>query len=198
MTLLQNSVLALFALIATPASAQVTAIAGGNPDHIDIALPVTASIGAHCGFAAAPNGTYSTPDLHQAFTHDFPFALQCTGPSRVAIVSANGGLLAAVGAPPSGYTRLAPYRVTLSLAGDSGVTSESATCDAQNLAADAVSPCLFRGPAAGGQGLLLSGPSSNVSGSYLRVNAPAYGGGAILVAANNYQDTLTITLSAAQ
>jgi hypothetical protein len=196
--IVRMSIVAL--LCATPAYAQATAVAGGNPDRIDVAIPVTASIATRCGFAtgAAPSGTYNTPDLNNGFTHDFTFKLQCSGPLRVAVVSAHGGLSASVGTPPPGYTAFAPYQVTLSLAGDAGVPQASAACDAQALVLTASPPCSFRGPASSDQGLRLDGSSGGVSGSYLRVSAPVYAGTGNLVASSAYRDTLTVTLSTSQ
>jgi hypothetical protein len=190
----------VFILGTVPAAGQVTATAGGSPDRIIVAIPVTASIAVRCAFAAnaAPSGTYATPDLNVGFTHDFLFALQCNAPSRVAVVSANGGLLAPLGVPPPGYTFLAPYRVTLALVGDAGVPAVNAECGAQALTAAAAFSCPFRGPASTSQGLKLAGSSSGASGSYLRVSAPVYTGAEILVASPAYDDTLTVTLSTAQ
>ncbi len=179
--------------------AAVTAVAGGSPDHVDITLAVTASVASRCGFAtdATPDGTYDAADINAGFTHDFPFALQCNCPSRVAVVSANGGLLAPVSGVPQGFSNLAPYEVTLSLTGNAGVQTVNSGCQASTLSGSSAIPCSFRGPASATQGLRLGGAAGNVSGSYLRVSAPPYSGSAVLVAASTYADTLTITLGVA-
>ena len=185
----------LCGLWAMSAGAQTTAVSGGNPNHIDLSIPVTASVASRCGFSIG--GTYSATDLNGGFTHDFTFALQCNLASRTAVVSANGGLLAPGATPPSGYTRLAPYHVALNLVGNPGVAGASADCEAAALAAAAALPCTFRGPATTSSGLKLGGASSNVAGSYLRVSAPLYAGTGKLVASSEYADVLTVTLSAA-
>jgi hypothetical protein len=182
--------------LALPAAAQTTAVYGGAPDHIDIAVPVTTSIAGRCGFSSAPSGTYDAGDLTQGFAHDFPFAAACNTPFRVAVVSQNGGLNAAAVAPP-GYSASAPYEVTLMLIGDAGVVPSNATCLADALASATAVPCSFRGPATPYQGLKLNGPSSGVTGSYLRVFAPAYRGATMLLASSNYRDVLTVSISAA-
>ncbi|MFT7359054.1 hypothetical protein [Parasphingorhabdus sp.] len=189
-------VASFFLTLLWPASAdaQITAVAGGNPNHLDLAIPVTASVAARCDFTIG--GTFTVPDINAGFSHDFEIVLQCNVASRMAVVSINGGLLASVSAPPVGYARLAPYRATLNLVGAPGVTTVNAICDAAILIAGAAAPCSFRGPASPIQGLRLSGPSSSASGSYLRVSAVPYAGAGTLVASSTYADTLLITLSA--
>jgi hypothetical protein len=191
---------ALLVLAATPAagqalSATVYAPGDGTPNSLTFTIPVTASIGGICGFATAPSGTFDAGAIDtDTWTHDFPFKLNCTVPSRVAVVSTNGGLLnpAAPGAP--GYTNKAPYTVALFLQG--GTTTASANCQAETLAASAGSPCSFRGASSATQGLRLDDTSINlVDPSYLRVNAPAYAGADALIS-GAYADTLTVTVSA--
>jgi hypothetical protein len=97
-------------LFAMPAAAQVTAVAGGNPNHVDLLIPVTASVALRDGVAIG--GTYTAPAINAGFTHDIDFTLQCSVLSRVAVESVNGGLLAPVGAPPQGYAALAPTQKT--------------------------------------------------------------------------------------
>lgn len=186
-------------LTAANVQAQVTAVAGGSPGYIALTIPVTASIASRCSFAsnAPPNGAYGNADIHGGFTHSFSFALQCNGPARVAVQSVNGGLLATYGNVPSGYTNLAPYQVTLVLVGDPGVSMVSATCSALTLGPSATSPCCFRGPASGTQGLELGGTAGNSPGSYLQVSAPPYSDPAIPLASSAYSDTLTVTVSPA-
>ena len=184
-------------LAAGPASAATTAYAvgQGSPNNIPLAIPVTASVTASCGFAAdnAPNDSYFAPNLDQGFTHDTAFVLQCATPLRMAIVSANGGLLTS-GAAPAGYSALAPYNVTLNIVGDGGLTANGG-CTAATLSAGSGSPCSFRGPASTTQGLKLNGPSNSQPGSYVRISAPIYAGSSILLASTGYADTLTVTLS---
>jgi len=173
---------------------QMTAVAGGSPANISLALPVSASVAAHCSFSV--DGIYDAPEITAGFTHDFSMTLKCGTATRVAVVSANGGMLAAIVAPPPGYSRLAPYDVALSLVGNSGVPTATATCSAATLTSTAGTPCTFRGPATASQGLRLGGSSTAASGSYLRVSAPPYSGAQTLVASTTYADTLTVTLSA--
>jgi hypothetical protein len=182
---------------AAPAYAQVTAIAGGAPDHITLSVPVTASIGGACGFktGAAPSGSRDVGELNGSFSEDFPFTLECTGPLRMAVVSANGGLLASTGTLPGGYTNTAPYAVSLHIEGQGGAITNG-SCDAATLTALASSACSFRGPASTSQGLRLGVASYQIPGSYLRVSSPGYSSPSILVASNTYTDTLTVTLSA--
>ncbi len=187
-------------LLATggPAMAAVTAIAGGNPSHIALTIPVTAQVATSCSFAPgqAPSGSFTNADIVSGFINNFGFSLLCNCPSRVAVQSANGGLLAPLSAP-AGYTNLVPYQVTLNLVGAADVPTVSATCSAESLKASAAQPCSFRGPATANRGLQLSGPAIETAGSYLKVSAAPFDGSAIPVASNAYADTLTVTVSAA-
>lgn len=182
-------------LAAVPALADTTAVYGGSPSSILLNIPVTASIGGVCGFATPPSGTRDVGELSTAFTQDFDFVLQCTGPLRVAVLSSNGALKASVPAL-DGYSASAPYQITLNIAGDTGVGTATATCDAAAVTASASGTCIFRGPVSTTQGLYLSGRSYNTPGSYLRVSSAGYAGSDTLVASNAYSDTLTVTLSA--
>ena len=167
-----------------------------NPDSTTLQVQVAASVGGRCGFAdgGVPTGTFNQADFDQTgFSHDFIFTLDCTGPSRMAVVSSNGGLKTA-GTVPTGYTTTAPYDVALHLVANDGVTTADASCAAATLASG--SSCSFVGPASTSQGLRLTAPSTDKVGSYLRVSAPAYAGSDQL-AAGTYVDTLTVTLSAA-
>lgn len=189
----------VFVLCAAPATAQglsatVYAPGDGAPNSLTFTIPVTASVGGVCGFATAPGGTYDAGAFDTAtWTHDFPFKLNCTVPSRVAVVSANGGLRTPASPGAAGYTNTAPYTVTVFLQG--GTTTTSGFCQADTLSATAGTPCAFRGPSSAAQGLRLADTSVNIDGSYLRVNAPAYAGSDALIS-GNYADTLTITVSA--
>ena len=183
--------------LALPAHAQTTAYAAGDggpgPSEIRLNVPVTASVGGRCGFAdgAAPSGNFNQPDFDVVgLNFEVPFELECTGPSRVAVVSANGGLLAG-GTAVSGYTTLAPYAVTLNLVGAS--TSANASCEAGTLVAG--STCAFVGPASTSQGLRLAATSLEQSGTFLRITAPPYAGPLQLVQ-GSYADTLIVTVSA--
>lgn len=194
-----GALMAMF--VASGAQAQTTAYAAGQgvPGLSDIALgvPVTASVGGSCSFApgASPNASYNFPNADAGFSQDTAFSLTCNGPSRVAIVSQQGGLRSSATAP-AGYTTLLPYQVELLMAGIGGATA-AATCNANLLTASAGGACGFRGPVSFTQGLKLDAASSGQAGSYVRIVAPPYGGADRLVAANDYADTLSVTLSAA-
>lgn len=192
--------LAASATLAMPASAQTTAYAPGDgaPNSIALTIDVKASVGGRCGFAelGAPNGTFDQRNFDvTGFTHDFLFSLNCTGPARVGVVSSNGGLKTA-GSAPSGYAVLAPYDVSLHLVSNTPATAD-ATCAAAALVAGTGTCAAFLGPASTSQGLRIGAPSTNQTGSYLRVAASAYNQavGPTLVA-GEYADTLTVTLSA--
>ncbi len=187
------------ALLPQGAAAQ-TVYAAGQPGVVggnrQLPVMVTASVGGHCGFAtgSAPSGTYTQPNFDvNGLNHDFAFVLDCTGPSRVAVVSANGGLLTG-GSVPTGYTTLAPYDVALNVVGSTATATGS--CPVATLTASAGAPCSFRGPVSQSQGLLLNSTSVSQPGTYLRVSAPAYSGTNALVG-GTYSDTLTVTVSAA-
>lgn len=170
------------------------AVGQGSPNSITVPIQVTASVGGACGFDIAPDGDYFFANLDLGFTQDTVFAINCNGASRVAVTSANGGLLAG-GTAPNGFSLIAPYTVELSLVGDDSVTA-AASCAAADLALSAASPCSFRGTASEIVGLELGGPADGTSQSYVRISAPAYSGPEALVAASGYEDTLTVTLAA--
>lgn len=192
-----SAVLSVALVLPKPAEAQTAyAVGQGSPNNITLSVPVTASVGGQCGFSTAPSGSYNDPDLTDGIPNvDFPFTLQCTVASRVAIVSTNGGLKTSVGAVPVGYTDLVPYNVQLDLVGDS-VAPVTGTCAAATLSASSGAPCGFRGPASTSVGMYLSGSSVGQTGSKVRVSAPGYSSGNIFVASNAYADTLTVTVSA--
>lgn len=167
---------------------------------------VRASVGGRCGFGdgQAPGGTVNQPDFDvTGFDATFNFVLECTGPSRVGVVSANGGLFQTNATDP-GYTGLAPYDVGLTLVGNGGATA-TASCEAASLAAG-VTSCTtayggtggpqtnFTGPADETTGLLLNASSTTGATSSIRVRAAAYNGGDVLVS-GSYQDVLTVTVS---
>lgn len=193
---IMSILVAATALLPMMANAQTTAYADGQgaPNQIMLQVQVQASVGGRCGFAASalPSGSFDQPDFDvTGFTHDFPFALECSGPSRVAVVSSHGGLMTA-GTAPAGYATRAPYDVALHLVGET--ESADARCPAATLVSDGA--CPFRGPATTAQGLRLAAASIGRSGAFLRVSAPAYAATDTLVA-GRYTDTLTITVSVA-
>ncbi|RYD43787.1 MAG: hypothetical protein EOP63_08160 [Sphingomonadales bacterium] len=177
------------------AHAQVTAYAVGQGavNSVQVGVEVRASVLGRCGFATggAPVGTIDQADFDQSgFTRDFAIQLNCTGASRIAVSSANGGMANAV-TGGTGYQTKAPYNVALYVAADNG-TNASASCAAATLAAGG--SCTFAGAASTATGLRLGGASTKANGSYLRVSAPAYAGTDPL-AAGRYTDTLSITVS---
>ena len=191
---------ALCAVLPSAALAQTSgeAVYGGSPSEVTLNVNVTSSVSASCAFSAgaAPDGTYSVGDIEAAYSIDIAFSLRCNSPSRVGIVSDNGGMQAA-GVPtvPAGYARLAPYQITLSLAGDEGSTAQ-ATCQSLTLIAGAAG-CIFRGPATATAGLRLPGASQDAPGSFIRISSAGYSEPAILIASNSYADRLTVTISPA-
>src|SRR3546814_6056145 len=115
--------LAAIGVIASqPAHAQVTAYAVGQGavNSIEVGVEVRASVLGRCGFAAggAPTGTVDQADFDQSgFSRDFAIQLNCTGASRIAVSSANGGMANAV-TGGTGYQIKAPYNVALYIAAD--------------------------------------------------------------------------------
>ena len=179
---------------AAPAVAQTTVYYG---DSATLTVPVTATIGVSCGFASTdiPSGSYDAGAIDEtAWQHDFTFTLQCTGPSRIGVVSSNGGLETSPDPSISGYTSLAPYTVALHVVRDGGTTDGS--CLAADLEASSTATCDLRGTASDSVGLLVPSMSYDETGSYLRVSAPAYSGSDVLVT-GSYSDTLTVTVSPA-
>lgn len=188
------------AVVAVPAQAQSvpnTAYFGGSPNNIVLSVPVRATIGGQCGFAtgAAPTDSFNVGAIDTtAWTRDVPFTLECTGPSNIAIVSANGGLKTAPAVTDPGYVGLAPYDVAVNVVRTGGSTTGG--CTAADLLASASSPCALRGTASTLVGLNVPSPSFGLTGSYVRVSAPAYPGPNVLVN-GTYTDTLTVTISPA-
>jgi hypothetical protein len=172
-----------------------TATAGSS---VVLQLTVRASVSVSCGFTpgAAPPSSTSVGSVTQTFSQTLTFTLRCNTPSRVAIVSDNGGLLGAVsGAAAPGYSKLAPYQVQLNLVGDGGV-SASATCTADKLTATAVG-CPFQGSSSSTKGLLLNAMSTDAAGSFLQIGNAGLSPTGILLASSSYADRLTITISPA-
>jgi hypothetical protein len=177
------------------ARAQVTAYAAGQGavNSVEVGVEVRASVLGRCGFATggAPSGSVDQANFDQSgFTKDFAIQLNCTGASRIAVSSANGGM-ATSEAGGTGYQTKAPYDVALYVAADNG-SNATATCAAATLSAGGT--CSFAGSAGTATGLRLAGASTKANGSYLRVSAPAYSGTDML-AAGRYADTLTVTIS---
>ena len=176
------------------ASAQVTAYAPGQgaANSIEVGIDVRASVRGRCGFASggAPIGSIQQADFDRTgFTKDFAVVLNCTGASRVAVSSVNGGLATEPSSP--GLASRAPYNVELRMVADNGTTA-SASCAAAGLSAGG--GCSFGGTASTTNGLHLAAAATKANGSYLRVSAPVYAGAPPL-AAGQYADTLTITVS---
>ncbi|MGA0602876.1 hypothetical protein ACO2Q3_19360 [Caulobacter sp. KR2-114] len=173
------------------AYAATTAYAGGSPGDVTLSIPVYAQIGSTCGFGTglAPSGTYQLGEISDGFSQSVSFAIACSAPARVAVVSTNGGLKAAASAP-TGYAAQMDYTVALTLAGDT--TTASANCLASTL--NTSGACSFRGPSAGTRGLKLNDTSHDAQGSSLTVSAPAWSSSNILVS-STYSDTLTVTIS---
>lgn len=181
--------------ISQPARAQVTAYAAGQGavNSVEVGVEVRASVRSRCGFATggAPTGSIDQADFDQTgFTKDFAIQLNCSGASRIAVSSANGGMATTI-AGATGFGTKAPYQVAVKMVGDNG-TSATASCDATTLAAGG--SCGFGGAAGSTTGLRLPAASTKANGSYLRVSASSYAGSAPLVA-GRYTDTLTITVS---
>jgi len=182
-------------LASQPARAQVTAYAAGQGavNSVEVSVEVRASVRSRCGFASggAPAGSVDQADFDQSgFSKDFAIQLNCSGASRIAVASVNGGMVTPT-AGATGYGTKAPYQVALKMVADNG-TSATASCEAATLASGG--GCSFAGTAGSATGLRLAGASTKANGSYLRVSAPGYAGSAPLVA-GRYADTLSITIS---
>jgi hypothetical protein len=188
-------------LVSLPAIARAQssgqAIEGGAPRDVSLRVTVRASVAASCAFTTGnvPSGTYSVGNVEGAFSIDVGFSLRCNSPSRVGIVSDNGGLQAP-GVPivPPGYARLAPYQITLRLAGEQSMVQ--ASCQSPTVTSGAPG-CIFRGPATAANGLRLPEASWDAPGSFIRISSQGYTGSGILVASNSYSDRLTVTISPA-
>jgi hypothetical protein len=171
-----------------------------------IQLPVTATVGGRCGFSSAPSATLDYPnfDVVEA-TQSAPFVLDCTGPSRVAVTSLNGGLLNNSGSLPSGYVNLASYTVNLRLTPTSGsqVTLAQA-CPVEVLkatgpASGSAACAEVRGTASfnGNVGLRLGNASSGQSSFIdVKVGPSTINPAAGLLVNGDYSDTLTVTVAA--
>lgn len=187
---------ALLGAVAAPACAQVTAYAAGQGavNRVEVGIDVRASVRGRCGFATdgAPAGSVDQTEFDRTgISKEFGIRLNCTGASRIAVTSANGGLAPVETA--TGYASRAPYSVELKMVGDNGSTA-AATCTAATL--NNAGGCLFAGAAGEANGLLLNAASTRANGSYLRVTAPPYSGTQPLLA-GSYSDTLLITVSIA-
>lgn len=196
---LHGAALAAAMMCAEPALAQNvpgTAYFGGSPSNIVLTVPVTASVGGRCGFQTglAPSGSYTIPAGIDttAWSQQFPFTLECTGPFRIAVLSTSGGLKTSPAVSSPGYADLAPYTVLMNVVRTGGTTQ--GTCAAADLQASASTTCALRGTASTSVGMAVSNPSYQLSGSYLQVSAPAFAGPGVLVA-GTYSDTLTVTVS---
>lgn len=183
--------------LATPAFADLTYIAYYDQgQRAEFKVPVTATVGGRCGFNAAgvPSGVWDAGAIDlPGWSHQFNFMLECTGLSKVAVTSANGGLKIASAPTAPGFTGIAPYNVRLNVLHNSGTVVSS--CLAGTLAASG-SGCAFKGDATLGQGIQIPSASYNLGNSFLEVSyaAPVTSN---LLAAGDYTDTLTITVSPA-
>jgi hypothetical protein len=139
---LTATILALMtAVSASQAAAQTTHYHGGQPAVLTVR--VAATVNTRCGFSAAPTGSHHEPDFDaKTWSAEFPLLLDCTGPSRVAVVSHNGGLVTAAPAA-TGYSNKAKYSVTLNLVGSGSIIANS-SCEAETLTEG--STCTFVGP----------------------------------------------------
>ncbi len=190
--------LAAATLAGTDARAQTAYAAGqGGVSSLNVGIDVKASVKDRCGFASggAPSGTISQADFDaNGFSRDFALVLNCSGASRVAVTSANGGLVTDTPGA-AGYATKASYNVSLKLVADNATTA-TASCAADAFASGG-SCAAFAGTASSSTGLRLAAASTKVNGSYLRVSAPAYASANAPLVAGSYSDTLTITVSAA-
>ncbi len=194
---MRNSAIAIAALAAAwavsgTAVAATTAYAGGSTSNVILNIPVYASISGSCGFGTglAPSGSYALGEISDGFSQSVSFAIACSAPTRVAVVSSNAGLKASATAP-TGYTNQMDYTVALALTGDT--TTAQSTCLASTLGSSG--SCSFRGPSSGTRGLQLNDTSHDAQGSSLTISAPAWSGSSALVASTTYADTLTVTIS---
>lgn len=187
--------MAMLAFAGTAAHANTAYAPGqGAVNSLALGIDVKASVKDRCGFASAPNASISQADFDTAgFTRDIPLVLNCTGASRVAVSSANGGLRTDVTA--TGFASKAPYDVTVNLVADNA-TKANATCAASTLSAGGTCAA-FAGAASSSTGLRLGATATKSNGSYLRISAAPYGAGAAPLVAGTYSDTLTVTVSAA-
>jgi hypothetical protein len=196
---------ALALAMATSALADTTIYASDNtggppsPTFIALGIPVTAQVGAACDGTTLPKTTVDMGVLNQALTlHQVELAIVCNGPFRMGIVSSNGGMLS--GAPtPGGYANLRDYNVQLDIVDNNNAHNFSSTCLASSLTASAPSSTCatnLRGPAStSSPGFEVITPSNGKTSELDITDAPLPVG--TLVAATDYTDTLTITLSAA-
>jgi hypothetical protein len=200
---LGGALVALALGTAMPAAAQVTAYfpePGGPQTPTNIALPIQvhASIGGSCTFAAGgePNDNYliPTPLDTSAWSRQVPMTLNCTGPSRLAIVSSNGGLLTG-GTPAVGYATLAPYTVNVSIAQPSA-GAVTGSCLASALQTGSAAACTLRGTASATVGIPFS-PTVGLTTSFILASGVADPVTPNLLVPGTYTDTLVVTVSPA-
>lgn len=167
----------------------------GKPGTAELKIPVKATVGGRCGFLTAPTANLNVGQIDTtAWSEPVQFVPQCTAMWRIAVTSANGGLVTPAVGLPAGYGNRAPYDVALNIVTDSGVVTPP-SCAAANLQNVAGATCNFKGTASPTQGLLLP-RSFEQAPSTITVSAPAYAGSDVLVS-GTYQDTLTVTVSPA-
>lgn len=200
---LSGALAALALGAASPAWAQADAYfpePGGpqTPTSKALSIPVHASIGGSCTFAAggAPNDSYIIPQPIDTnpWSRQVPMTLNCTGPSRLAIVSSNGGLLTG-GTPASGYATLAPYTVAVSIAQPSA-SPVTGSCLADALKTGSAAVCNLRGTASPTVGIPFS-PTVGLTTSFILASGVADPVTPNLLVPGTYQDTLVVTVSPA-
>ncbi len=166
----------------------------GSKREAILTIPVKASVNTRCGFRDPANGNFNVGEIDRnSWDREVPFVAECTTPWRIAVSSQNGGLLTAAEAGlAEGYLKKAPYTVSLLVKND-GPQDVDVSCAAADLSASAGSACGFKGTASATEGLRIA-RSYQLTGSKIRVSAPAYTGPGVLVA-GTYTDTLTVTVS---
>jgi hypothetical protein len=172
-----------------------------GPNTVTVSVPVTATVASACGFATAPNGSFTHADFNvTGIPGDIvPFQLDCSVAFRIAVSSQNGGMLGpASPAPPTGYINLADYNVALTIVTNSNGTL-NINCNASQLLAagqgcDTANTNGFRGTASNTEGYRSAGASTNQTGSQIVLTRAAQPANPVLVS-GAYQDILTVTLS---
>lgn len=164
-----------------------------KPTSAVLKIPVKASVNTRCGFQTLANADFNVGEIDlNSWDREVPFIPECTTPWRIAISSQNGGLLTpGVADPATGYLNKAPYTVSLFVKNDGA--DVDLNCAAADLSSSAGSACSFKGTASTTEGLRIA-RSYQLTGSKIRVSAPAYAGPGVLIA-GTYKDTLIVTVS---
>lgn len=188
---------AIVVAAAQPAAAQTFQYAyydaSPKPASTSLSIPVTAKVNTRCGFQEVINKNVDAGFIDETnWSDSVSFVPECTTRWRIAISSANGGLLTSGAASPAdGYLNKAPYTVALNIKTDEGDVNRS--CAAADLHSTAGSACDFKGTASMTEGLRVA-RSYQLTPSSITVSAPKYAGPGVLIS-GTYQDTLTITVS---